>query len=557
MVAFSGNGAGALVTSLRRLGIRRIFGVPGESFISVLDDLGTANDIEYVVTRQEGGASFMAEAEGKLTGKPGVLMLARGPGGANAMAGLHAALQDSTPLIAFVGLIPRGYSGREAFQEIDVPKFFGGVAKWAVTVEDPARLPEIITRAYSMACAGRPGPVVIGLPEDMLEQAVELELADAAPAIPTAAPMASQIDDVIAALNKAERPLAVVGGSLWSDDTRQQFERIASAANLPVATAFRCQDYCDNMMDGYVGHLGIGMDPALKPLVQSADLIFAVGARLDEHTTAGYTLLHSPSPVQTLIHVHPSGEELHKIYQADVPVCCDPRAFVDALEQASHSLDAGADRTDWHKRAGDVYRAFAQPKPIPGDVQLADVILALREALPNNAVISNGAGNYAGWVHRYFAFRQYRTQLAPTSGSMGYGLPAAIAAAIEDPSRQAVAVAGDGCLQMTIQELATAKAYNLPVLVLVVNNGSLGAIRMHQERAYPERVYATDLANPDFIAIAKAYGWHAAQVTRTDQFQPALDDALSSSDPALIELVVPIEALTAGASLTDIRAAAR
>ena len=551
MMEFQGNGAGLLVSTLRRLGVRRIYGVPGESFVSALDEMSTANDIDYVVTRQEGGASFMAEAEGKLTGEPGVLMLARGPGGANAMAGLHTAQQDSTPMIAFVGLIPRDYSGREAFQEIDVGKFFGGVAKWTVTVEDPARLAEIVTRAYATAKGGRPGPVVVGLPEDMLHDAVDLLVAEEKPDIPMTAPTAERVQAVVAALSRAKRPLAIVGGSLWSDETRQQFEDIVTRARIPVATAFRCQDFCDNLIDGYAGHLGIGMDPALKKLASSADLIFSVGARLDEHTTGAYTILRAPKPDQTLVHVHPAAEELHKIYQADVPVCCDPRTFVAAL--ANETIPGAEAREDWFREAGDVYKAFAKPKPIPGDVQLAEAVLTLRETLADNAVISNGAGNYAGWIHRYFAFRRYRTQLAPTSGSMGYGLPAAIAAAMEDPSRQAVAVAGDGCLQMTIQEMATARAYNLPVLALVVNNSSYGAIRMHQERAYPERVYATDLANPDFVAIARGYGWHAARVTETAQFKPALDAALASGGPAMIELVLPIEALTAGASLSQIR----
>ena len=551
------NGAGALVKCLQQLGVKRIFGVPGESFISVLDELSGANDIEYVVTRQEGGASFMAEAEGKITGEPGVLMLARGPGAANAMAGMHTAQQDSTPLIVFVGLIPRGYSGREAFQEIDVSKFFAGVAKWAVTVEDAQRLPEVIMRAYATAMAGRPGPVVIGLPEDMLDDPVVLQLADKAPAIATAAPTADQVQAAIDVLNAAERPLAIVGGSLWSDETRQQFEQIMLAARIPVATSFRCQDYCDNRIEGYAGHLGIGMDPNIGQLVKDADTLLTIGARFDEHTTAGYTIIKAPVPDQRIIHVHPSGEELHKFYQAEVPVCCDPRHFVATLAEAAGGLNSGEDRADWQARAGGVYQAFREPKPIPGDVQLADCIGMLRDALPDDATVSNGAGNYAGWVHRYFEFRQYRTQVAPTSGSMGYGLPAAIASAMEKPGRRAVAVAGDGCIQMTIQELATAAAYKLPVLALVINNGSLGAIRMHQEKSYPERVYATDIANPDFAAVAQAYGWVGEVVEETAQFQPALDKALAADGPALLELRVPVEALTAGASLTEIRERAK
>jgi acetolactate synthase I/II/III large subunit len=553
----SGTGASVLVSCLRNLGVKRIFGVPGESFISVLDELRDADGIDFVLTRQEGGASIMADAEGKLTGEPGVLMLARGPGAANAMAGLHIAQQDSTPVIAFVGLIPRTFSGREAFQEIDVPRFFGGVAKWAVTVEDAKRLPEIVTRAYSTARSGRPGPVVIGLPEDMLTELVEARVSPLKPRISQAAPDDDQLQEALQALNASSKPLIIVGGSLWSDATRREVERLSTALTVPVATAFRCQDYFDNLHEGYAGHLGIGMDPVLRKLTTDADLVLAIGARLDEHTTGSYTLLDSPVPKQSLIHVHPAGEELHKFSQANIPICCDPRLFVRALSEKSEELTAGAERSDWFARAGDVARAFRVPKPIPGDLQLADAMQTLRELLPDGSVVCNGAGNYAGWVHRYFPFRQFRTQLAPTSGSMGYGLPAAIASAMVDPQRHVVAVAGDGCFQMTAQELATAATRKLPIIALIINNQSHGAIRMHQELSFPERAYVTELDNPDFVALAEAYGWHAEKATKTAEFQPALERALASEGPALIELSVPVEALTAGASLSEIQARAR
>ncbi|MEH6545736.1 MAG: thiamine pyrophosphate-dependent enzyme [Sneathiella sp.] len=550
---YSGTGASVLVSCLRNLGLKRIFGVPGESFISVLNEMRDVRDIEFILARHEGGASMMADAEAKLTGRPGLLMLARGPGAANAMAGLHVASQDSTPLIAFVGLVPRGFSGREAFQEIDVPQFFGGVAKWAVTVEDARRLPEIIMRAYSTACSGRPGPVVIGLPEDMLTNMVETSASLPMPRISQSAPEAGQLREIVQAINTSEKPLIIVGGSLWSDTSRKELEKLSTAMTVPVATAFRCQDYFDNLHAGYAGHLGIGMDPALATLVKEADCIIAIGTRLDEHTTGSYTLISSPMPEQPLIHIHPAGEELHKFCQAGIPVCCDPRQFVRALvDEAGTSID-GSRREDWYARAGDIARIFREPRSITGDLQLPNVMETLRELLPDNAVICNGAGNYAGWVHRYFAFRQYRTQLAPTSGSMGYGLPAAIASALVYPERRAIAIAGDGCLQMTAQEFATAAAHKLPIVTLVINNHSHGAIRMHQEISYPGRVYVTDLVNPNFVALAKSYCWNAEKISTTEEFLPAIKRALALNGPAMIELSVPIEALSAGASLSEIR----
>jgi len=557
MQHYSGTGASVLVSCLRSLGLKRIFGVPGESFISVLNEMRDVSDLEFILTRHEGGASMMADAEAKLTGRPGMLMLARGPGAANAMAGLHIASQDSTPLIAFVGLIPRKFSGREAFQEINVPHFFGDVAKWAVTVDDPQRLPEIIMRAYSTACSGRPGPVVIGLPEDILTDTVEISASLPNPRISKSAPDAGQLREVVQAIDTSKKPLIIVGGSLWSDTSRKELERLSTAMTVPVATAFRCQDFFDNLHAGYAGHLGIGMDPDLRKLVKEADYIIAIGARLDEHTTGSYTLINSPVPDQSLIHVHPSGEELHKFCQAEIAVCCDPEQFVRVLGNEAETFMKGTKRADWYARVGKVARAFREPQPMPGDLQLPHVMDALSELLSDDTVICNGAGNYAGWVHRYFPFRQHRTQLAPTSGSMGYGLPAAIAAALVHPDRRAIAVAGDGCLQMTIQELATAAAYKLPIIALVFNNQSHGAIRMHQEISYPGRVYVTDLDNPDFVKLAKSYGWNAEKIYTTEEFLPAIKRAIASSGPAMIEFSLPVEALSAGASLSDIRARKR
>ncbi|HUC67214.1 MAG TPA: thiamine pyrophosphate-binding protein [Stellaceae bacterium] len=546
-------GAQILVDQLKIHGADTIFAVPGESYLAVLDALYDANSIRLVTCRQEGGAAMMADAYGKLTGEPGLCMVTRGPGATNASAGLHVAMQDSTPLILFIGQIARGTVEREAFQEIDYRRMFGQLAKWVAEIDDPRRIPEFLSRAFHTATSGRPGPVVLALPEDMLTEAVEV--ADAQPyrrveTWPGEAPMA-RLAELLAA---AQRPFLLLGGSAWDAEAVAAIERFATANALPVGCAFRRQDRFDNTHPCYAGDVGIGTNPKLAQRIKDSDLLIAVGPRLGEMTTGGYTLLDIPTPKQPLVHVHADPEELGRVYQSVLPINATPRAFARAaaaLKPVQNPPWAAATAA-----AHQDYLAARRPPRSPGDIQLGEIMLWLDEQLPADAIFTNGAGNFATWVHRFHQYRRFGSQLAPTSGSMGYGFPAAVAAKIVHPDRAVICVAGDGDFLMTGQELATAVHRRLGVIVLLVNNGMYGTIRMHQERHHPGRVIGTDLHNPDFAALARAYGAYGEVVERTADFAAAFERARAAGVPAILELRIDPEALTIRQSLSDIRAAA-
>lgn len=540
------SGGQILVDALRINGIDTVYAVPGESFLAVIDALYLARDaIRFVTCRQEGGAGHMAEAHAKLTGAPGVCFVTRAPGATNVSIAVHTARQDSTPLIVFVGQVGRDVAGREAWQEIDYRAMFGQVAKWVDQIESAERIPEFVSRAFHVASSGRPGPVVLALPEDMLTDIVSV--ADCPRHRPgVAAPSRASLDEMAEALGRARRPLMIVGGGGWTRAASEDIAAFAETFDLPVACSFRRQDLLDNKNERFAGEAGLGMNPTLRARISEADLIIAVGPRLGETTTAGYTLLSAPRPVQTLVHVHADPEELGRVYCADVAVNAAPPAFA----AAARALEApGSSRwRNWTRAARAGYLAWsgAPSVEMPGGVDLGQVIVHLREALPADAIICNGAGNYTLWVQRFYRYRGLRTQLAPTSGVMGYGLPAAIAAKIVHPERTAVCFAGDGCFLMSGQELATAVLYGLNVLIIVVNNGVYGSIRMHQERRYPGHVWGTTLANPDFAALARSYGAHGETVERTEDFASALERARAADRPALIELRVSPDVLTPG-----------
>ena len=535
------HGGKILIDQLEAQGASAAFTVPGESFLAALDGLHDSNRIKTVICRQEGGAAMMAEAWGKVTGEPGICMVTRGPGAANAMSGLHIAQQDSTPMIMFLGLPGSGHEDREAFQEIETKSLFGSFVKWAAVIRETERIPEYVSRAYHTAMNGRPGPVVLGLPEDMLSAAGEA--ADAKPA-KFAAPSPGMGDEagLLAALGTAQRPLMIIGGPGWSRDVQKKVEAFATRFDLPVAAAFRFQDYMDNRHPCYVGHAGIGLDAKLADAIRNADLLLVVGARLGEMTTSGYTLVDIPNPKSFLVHVHPSGNELGSVYSPDLPINATAASFADLLGR----LPTPASKPWAAHRAAlrQSYEGYVTPVTTPGAVRLEEVVRTVSDMLPDNGIITNGAGNYAAFVHRYTQYKGYRSCLAPTSGSMGYGLPAAIAAKLADPTRTVINYAGDGCFMMTGQELATAVQYGLDVVTIVVNNGMYGTIRAHQEKQYPERVVGTTLVNPDFAAYARAFGAHGETVLQTSEFRPALERALAARKPAIIEVKTDQEALT-------------
>jgi acetolactate synthase-1/2/3 large subunit len=547
-------GGQILADQLRLHGVEMIFGVPGESYLAVLDGLYEYREtMPFIVCRQEGGAAMMAEAQGKLTGRPGICMVTRGPGATNASSGVHVAHQDSTPMILFVGQVGRGMLDREAFQEIDFRRMFGQMTKWVAQIDEAARIPEYVSRAFHVAVSGRPGPVVLALPEDMLRD--ELEVADPEPYKRVEAhPSPAQMAEFRALIAKAKRPLAVLGGGGWNSEAAARVAAFVEASGLPVAASFRRQDYFDNANPCYVGDIGVGVNPNLAQRVKEADLLAVLGARMGEMPTSGYELLDIPRPKQKLIHVHAGAEELGRVYQADLPITAGPRAFAEALSK-TEPVDGAAWRS-WREEARKAYEAWQVPPSTPGALQMGEVITWLGKALPAEAIIANGAGNYAVWVHRFHRFRQFGTQLAPTSGSMGYGVPAAVAAKLLRPERTVVAVSGDGCFLMTGQEFATAVQYRAPVIFIVVNNGMYGTIRMHQERHYPGRVSGTDLVNPDFAAYARAFGGFGAIVNKTDEFPAAFEAAQASRLPAILELRLDPEAITPRQTLSDIRAAA-
>ncbi|MSO94213.1 MAG: thiamine pyrophosphate-binding protein [Thermoleophilia bacterium] len=546
-------GGQLLVDQLVVHGVEVAFGVPGESYLAVLDALHDA-PIRFVSCRHEGGAANMADAYGKLTGRPGICMVTRGPGATHAAAGIHTAYQDSTPLILLIGQVGREMMEREAFQEIDYRQMFGPMAKWVAQIDSADRVPELLARAFRVATSGRPGPVVLALPEDML---VDESGADDAVlySITRTHPSGDDVAEARALLAGADRPLVIVGGAPWSAEANEELTAWCVAGGLPVASGWRCQDYVDNTAETYVGHLGLGLDPCLAQRVRDADVLLVIGDRLSEITTSGYTLLTVPTPKQVLIHVTADPNEIGRVYTPTLGVVASPESFARALGQQP-ALDPSRWQAQTQKGRA-AYLANLEHSPGRGDLDLGDVMAILRQRLPADAILASGAGNFTVWAHRFYEFRQYRTQLAPTSGAMGYGVPAAIAAKILHPARAVVCMTGDGDFLMTGQELAVAVQGDVAVVILVVNNGMYGTIRMHQERHYPGRVLGTDLVNPDFAALARAFGAHGAVVDRTQDFAAALDDALTCGGPAVIELRVDPEALTPRQTLTEIREAAQ
>ncbi|CTQ52557.1 Acetolactate synthase isozyme 2 large subunit [Roseibium album] len=546
-------GGELLVEALELHGAERIFCVPGESYLAVLDALHDAS-IPITVCRQEGGAAMMADAHGKLTGKPGVCMVTRGPGATNASAGVHIAAQDSTPMILFIGQIERGMREREAFQEVDYRQMFGGIAKWVAEIDHAERMPEFISRAFHVATSGRPGPVVLALPEDMLVEKAAVSQPPAWQQVETH-PGLTQMADLQKRLWAAERPIAILGGSRWSEEAVAAFTRFAERFDLPVACSFRRQMLFDNLHPNYAGDVGIGINPKLLARVKSSDLILLVGGRLSEMASQSYSLLDIPSPSQQLVHVHADAEELGRVYRPALSIHASPTAFCKAAEglQPPNEIKGEGKAAKAHQD----YQDWSGARPeTPGALQMAGVMNWLENNLAEDAICTNGAGNYATWLHRFHRFRRYGTQAAPTSGSMGYGLPAAVAAKLAFPESEVICFAGDGCLQMTMQEFGTACQDGTNIIVLAIDNGMYGTIRMHQERTYPGRPSATKLVNPDFAALARTYGAFGETVESTDQFGPAFERARASGLPSILHLKLDSEAITPAASLSQIRAAA-
>jgi len=547
-------GGEILVASLVAQGVTHLFGVPGESYLPVLDALVDVRDrLSFVVCRQEGGAAYMAEAAGKLTGRPGVAIVTRGPGATNAAIGVHVARQDSTPMVLLVGQVGSDMTDREAFQEIDYRRMYGDVAKWAAQIDRADRIPEYVAHAWRLAMSGRPGPVVLALPEDVLSGTAAV--ADAPRAIPTpAAADPTQVAEVRARLAAARSPLVLVGGSRWDDDACADLAEFARRWSLPVACAFRRQDLYDNRLPNYAGDVGIGPNPTLAARVRDADVLVVIGERLGEMTTSGYALLDVPSPRQALVHVHPGAEEIGRVYRPTVGICATPGAFLRAM-LAAGGPDAGVPWRASVASAHDDYEAWREPRPVPGAVDLWRIVRWLDERLPDDAILANGAGNYTTWLHRLYRHRRFGTQLGPYAGAMGYGVPAAVAAKLLRPASTVISWNGDGCFLMNGQELATAVQYRLAIVFVVVDNGMYGTIRMHQERTYPDRVSGTGLSNPDFAALARAYGAEGATVATTAEFAPAFERALAHEGPTLLHVKLDPQALTMNASLDALREA--
>ncbi|WP_136684475.1 thiamine pyrophosphate-dependent enzyme [Falsirhodobacter xinxiangensis] len=546
------NGGRLLVESLVGLGAKKAFGVPGESYLAVLDALhDTAGALDYVLCRHEGGASFMAAAWGKLTGQPGICFVTRGPGATNASIGVHTAMQDSVPMILFIGQVATDQQGREAFQEIDYRAMFGGVAKWAVQIDHAHRIPEILSRAWSLALSGRPGPVVVALPEDMLMSATDAAPLTAAPRIVPPAPSAASVAETLDLLRGASRPLILTGGAPWSGAARAALQDFAERSDIPVVAAFRYQDQFDNRSPMFAGEAGVGMIPHVKALIRNADVILALNIRFGEMTTDAWQLLDVPHPAQRIIHVHPSADEIGKIYVPTLGIHAGAEALATALTPVAGPW------AEWREKARAGFEASFDAPPQPGPVDMVEVTRHLREVLPEDVVLTNGAGNFAVWPNKFFSFGPHQRLLAPQSGAMGYGLPAAIAARIENPDRVAVCFAGDGDFQMNCPELGTAMQMGACPIVLILNNGTYGTIRAHQERTFPARVSGTDLQNPDFALLARAYGIHAERVERTTDFAAAFDRALASPNGAVLDLAIAAEALTPRQTLSQMRAAAQ
>ena len=543
-------GGQLIVEALKANGVSRVSCVPGESYLAVLDALYESG-IETVVCRQEGGAAMMADTWGRLTGEPGICMVTRGPGATNASAGLHIARQDSIPMILFIGQVQRDAREREAFQEVEYRRAFTEFAKWVGEIDDARRIPEFVTRAFTVATSGRPGPVVLTLPEDMLVE--EVEAPEAKPYTPVEAhPGPSQMAAFAKMLGEAKRPIFIIGGTRWSEESVATFRTFAENHKLPIGCSFRRQMLFDHLSPSYAGDVGIGINPALAKEIKESDLVVLLGGRLSEMPSSGYTLLDIPYPSQKLIHIYPEAEELGRVYRPDLAICAAPDDFVAAL--SSISLPANA---TWAERTAAIHAAYLNwstpPQSGPGPVQMGPIMDWIEANVPEDAIFTNGAGNYATWVHRFHRFRRFNTQSAPTSGSMGYGLPAAVAAKHLFPEREVICFAGDGCFMMHGQEFITAVRYGLPIITVLVNNGTYGTIRMHQEREYPGRVSGTDLVNPDFNAFAKAYGGHGETVEKTEDFAAAFERARASGKPAIIEVKLDAEAITPTRTLTQIR----
>ena len=545
-------GGEILIDLLGAEGVRHVFTVPGESFIAALDAMHSEARVRPVTCRTEGGAAMMAEATGKLTGRPGVALVTRGPGAANAAAGVYVAHQGATPMLLFVGLPPRSLIGLPAFQTINLEAVFGSIAKWVATVPSASRLETIVSRAFRTACDGRGGPVVIGIPEDVFSESVAAASATAVEVWRTAPPAAS-LEAIKTALAFAERPLVVAGGSEWSAQAAHNLALFAERFDLPVVTSFRRQDHIDNRHHCYAGHAGFAMDPSLAAGLKASDLVIALGTRLGDVTTQGFKYLQGGADSPNIIHIAPDAGAPDCPISAKLTVGASAVLMVEALA----TLALPGKRPPWgiwRRDLRSAYEASLRPKPTPGNVQLEEVITYLSKALPDDAIICSGAGNYAAFLHRYFAYKSYPSQLAPVSGSMGYGLPAAIAAKLAHPARTVVALAGDGCLQMSSQEIMTAVQFGLQIIIIIANNGLLGTIRMHQERRYPGRVVATSLMNPDFAAWATSCGATGERVENTADFLPALRRAMAHSGPAVIELALESEALSPDDTITSIRA---
>jgi acetolactate synthase-1/2/3 large subunit len=543
------HGGQILANALVRQGVEIAFGVPGESFLPLLDGLVDHQDrLRFITCRQEGGAAYMAEAYAKLTGKPGVVMVTRGPGAANALIGVHTAYQDSTPMVVLIGQVGTDMVEREAFQEMDYRKVYSECAKWVGSIDRTDRIDEFVSHAFHLAQSGRKGPVVLALPEDILFKEAQEKPTPAAPMIATGLDQ-TLFANAMQQFAKAKRPMVIVGGGSWTKLACNALSTWANREQVPVTTSFRSQDLLDNLDPCFAGDLGIAANPALVKRVQEADMLLVIGERLGEMTMAGYTVLTVPKPQMPLIHVLPSPDELGRVYYADYPICASPQAFCEALSKISMGprLERGQ-----MKVAHDAYLAFSKPTTIPGSVQLSEIVSALQSHLPRNAILTNGAGNFAAFLHRFYPYGGFKSQLAPANGSMGYGLPAAIAAKIVDPTRVAVAFCGDGDFMMNCQELATAMRYQAKPIVIIVNNGMYGTIRMHQEREYKARVSGTELTNPNFIDFAKSFSMPAYRVEKTEQFAPAIQEALKSADGAIIEIVIDPEAISPSKRLSEL-----
>ena len=544
------SGGQVLVDQLINQGVTDAFCVPGESYLAVLDALYLKrNQVSLYVARQDGGAAFMAEAYGKATGKPGICFVTRGPGATNASIGVHTAFQDSTPMILFIGQVGGDMVDREAFQEMDYRRMFGQMSKWVAQIDRAERIPEYVARAFQIACSGRPGPVVLALPEDMLIDSVDV--IDAQKVIfPKNRPTVKSIKEVEKLFVKSKKPLVILGGSGWSERACDLVKIFVENNHLPVGCSFRRQDLFDNRHPNYVGDIGIGINPKLAEMVKESDLLLVIGARLGEMTTSGYTLVETPTPKQKLIHIHPGLEELGRVFQGSVLINSDIEEAINALA----SIPAmESNWKDWLTQGHESYLKNIIPQASPGNVDLGQVMVALRDLLPADSVITNGAGNFSGWIQRYWQYSGYRSQVAPTNGAMGYGVPSGVAAKVAFPNKLVVSVSGDGCFLMNGQEIATAIQYNLKIVFIVFDNGMYGTIRMHQERDYPEHVYGTDLKNPDFAALARSYGLYAETINTTEEIRGAFMRCIDQAVASLIHIKVDPEAITTRTTLTAIR----